>query len=155
MLIYELLYCGDCIRNKLKDAADSIGLPTFTVADAGRTQVLFSSYLISSLNPGIALPAFLYLSKGTFQQFWPFMKVSAGSKTVLAIGPGLFLIQSFNTVITFFKFYLHLFSSAPFLIPTCSKNTTWQWKLVDLICPSLVYDHLSGHAFTNWLSASI
>ncbi|KAL3633481.1 hypothetical protein CASFOL_022243 [Castilleja foliolosa] len=38
--------------NKLKDAAESIGLPTFMVADAGRTQV------------------------------------SAGSKTVLAIGPG-------------------------------------------------------------------
>ncbi|KAI3454095.1 hypothetical protein Pfo_010758 [Paulownia fortunei] len=38
--------------NKLKDAAESIGLPTFTVADAGRTHV------------------------------------SAGSKTVLAIGPG-------------------------------------------------------------------
>ncbi|KAL8499197.1 hypothetical protein ACS0TY_022244 [Phlomoides rotata] len=38
--------------NKLKDTAESIGLPTFTVADAGRTQV------------------------------------SAGSKTVLAIGPG-------------------------------------------------------------------
>ncbi|XP_022157533.1 peptidyl-tRNA hydrolase 2, mitochondrial isoform X2 [Momordica charantia] len=38
--------------NKLKDAADNIGLPTFVVADAGRTQV------------------------------------SAGSKTVLAIGPG-------------------------------------------------------------------
>ncbi|KAK1289829.1 hypothetical protein QJS10_CPB18g01046 [Acorus calamus] len=38
--------------NKLKEAAESIGLPTFIVADAGRTQV------------------------------------SAGSKTVLAIGPG-------------------------------------------------------------------
>ncbi|KAA0038619.1 peptidyl-tRNA hydrolase 2 [Cucumis melo var. makuwa] len=38
--------------NKLKDAAENIGLPTFVVADAGRTQV------------------------------------SAGSKTVLAIGPG-------------------------------------------------------------------
>ncbi|CAK9188458.1 unnamed protein product [Ilex paraguariensis] len=38
--------------NKLKEAAESIGLPTFVVADAGRTQV------------------------------------SAGSKTVLAIGPG-------------------------------------------------------------------
>ncbi|XP_057738878.1 uncharacterized protein LOC130955896 [Arachis stenosperma] len=38
--------------NKLKDTADSIGLPTFAVADAGRTQV------------------------------------SAGSKTVLAVGPG-------------------------------------------------------------------
>ncbi|KAL6544302.1 hypothetical protein OROGR_010799 [Orobanche gracilis] len=38
-------------RNKLRDAAETIGLPTFTVADAGRTQV------------------------------------SAGSKTVLAIGP--------------------------------------------------------------------
>ncbi|KAI9192323.1 hypothetical protein LWI28_021209 [Acer negundo] len=38
--------------NKLKEAAESIGLPTFVVADAGRTQI------------------------------------SAGSKTVLAIGPG-------------------------------------------------------------------
>ncbi|KAL1562228.1 peptidyl-tRNA hydrolase [Salvia divinorum] len=38
--------------NKIKDAAESIGIPTFTVADAGRTQV------------------------------------SAGSKTVLAVGPG-------------------------------------------------------------------
>ncbi|KAH7841375.1 hypothetical protein Vadar_029070 [Vaccinium darrowii] len=38
--------------NKLKEAAESIGLPTFVVADAGRTQV------------------------------------SAGSKTVLAVGPG-------------------------------------------------------------------
>ncbi|XP_047945916.1 peptidyl-tRNA hydrolase 2, mitochondrial isoform X1 [Salvia hispanica] len=38
--------------NKIKDAAETIGLPTFTVADAGRTQV------------------------------------SAGSKTVLAVGPG-------------------------------------------------------------------
>ncbi|KAI7994976.1 putative peptidyl-tRNA hydrolase 2 [Camellia lanceoleosa] len=38
-------------RNKLKEAAENIGLPTFVVADAGRTQV------------------------------------SAGSKTVLAIGP--------------------------------------------------------------------
>ncbi|KAK8550451.1 hypothetical protein V6N13_118969 [Hibiscus sabdariffa] len=38
--------------NKLREAAESIGLPTFVVADAGRTQV------------------------------------SAGSKTVLAVGPG-------------------------------------------------------------------
>ncbi|KAK4422264.1 Peptidyl-tRNA hydrolase 2, mitochondrial [Sesamum alatum] len=45
--------------NKVKDAAESIGLPTFTVADAGRTQVF------------------------------------AGSKTVLAIGPGALFIQSF------------------------------------------------------------
>ncbi|XP_075495031.1 uncharacterized protein LOC142532603 isoform X2 [Primulina tabacum] len=45
-------------RNKLRDAAESIRLPTFIVADAGRTQV------------------------------------SAGSNTVLAIGPGAFLIQS-------------------------------------------------------------
>lgn len=30
----EMLY-----RNNLKEAADSIGLPTFVVADAGRTQV--------------------------------------------------------------------------------------------------------------------
>jgi len=28
------------IRNKLKEAAENIGLPTFVVADAGRTQVL-------------------------------------------------------------------------------------------------------------------
>jgi len=28
------------IRNKLKEAAESIGLPTFVVADAGRTQVI-------------------------------------------------------------------------------------------------------------------
>ncbi|XVE97583.1 hypothetical protein REPUB_Repub03eG0031800 [Reevesia pubescens] len=39
-------------RNKLREAAENIGLPTFVVADAGRTQV------------------------------------SAGSKTVLAVGPG-------------------------------------------------------------------
>lgn len=35
-------------RNKLEEAADSIGLPTFVVADAGRTQVCFGltqSYL--------------------------------------------------------------------------------------------------------------
>uniref|UniRef100_A0A9I9CH65 peptidyl-tRNA hydrolase n=1 Tax=Cucumis melo TaxID=3656 RepID=A0A9I9CH65_CUCME len=46
------LYAELMQRNKLKDAAENIGLPTFVVADAGRTQV------------------------------------SAGSKTVLAIGPG-------------------------------------------------------------------
>lgn len=34
------------IRNKLKEAADSIGLPTFIVADAGRTQVSFSPLYI-------------------------------------------------------------------------------------------------------------
>ncbi|XP_022729532.1 peptidyl-tRNA hydrolase 2, mitochondrial isoform X1 [Durio zibethinus] len=43
--------------NKLREAAENIGLPTFVVADAGRTQV------------------------------------SAGSKTVLAVGPGLFLLH--------------------------------------------------------------
>lgn len=33
---------GKCsIRNKLKEAAENIGLPTFVVADAGRTQVSF------------------------------------------------------------------------------------------------------------------
>jgi len=31
-------------RNKLKEAAESIGLPTYVVADAGRTQVN-TSYL--------------------------------------------------------------------------------------------------------------
>ncbi|KAJ0031991.1 hypothetical protein Pint_12852 [Pistacia integerrima] len=41
--------------NKLKEAAENIGLPTFVVADAGRTQV----------------------------------PVSAGSKTVLTVGPGM------------------------------------------------------------------
>ncbi|XP_042059918.1 peptidyl-tRNA hydrolase 2, mitochondrial-like isoform X3 [Salvia splendens] len=46
------MYADLVQRNKIKDAAETIGLPTFTVADAGRTQV------------------------------------SAGSKTVLAVGPG-------------------------------------------------------------------
>ncbi|XP_021894905.1 peptidyl-tRNA hydrolase 2, mitochondrial isoform X2 [Carica papaya] len=49
--------------NKCKEAAESIGLPTFVVADAGRTQV------------------------------------SAGSKTVLAIGPGKVVIFNELTLI--------------------------------------------------------
>ncbi|CAL5431746.1 unnamed protein product [Camellia sinensis] len=51
-------------RNKLKEAAENIGLPTFVVADAGRTQV------------------------------------SAGSKTVLAIGPEKQGICGFNNTET-------------------------------------------------------
>ncbi|KAL5074108.1 hypothetical protein RYX36_013092 [Vicia faba] len=47
--------------NKLKETAESVGLPTFVVADAGRTQV------------------------------------SAGSKTVLAVGPGQLCIALFLT----------------------------------------------------------
>ncbi|PNX88305.1 peptidyl-tRNA hydrolase mitochondrial-like, partial [Trifolium pratense] len=47
--------------NKLKESAESIGLPTFVVADAGRTQV------------------------------------SAGSKTVLAVGPGQLCVALFLT----------------------------------------------------------
>ncbi|XP_039052531.1 peptidyl-tRNA hydrolase 2, mitochondrial-like [Hibiscus syriacus] len=39
--------------NKLREAAENIGLPTFVVADAGRTQVFF---LINSCNLTIALP---------------------------------------------------------------------------------------------------
>lgn len=38
-LFYMLGKCP--IRNKLKEAAENIGLPTFVVADAGRTQVSF------------------------------------------------------------------------------------------------------------------
>ena len=34
-----LFCCSALFRNKLKEAAESIGLPTFVVADAGRTQV--------------------------------------------------------------------------------------------------------------------
>lgn len=33
------------IRNKLKETAESIGLPTFVVADAGRTQVILVTWL--------------------------------------------------------------------------------------------------------------
>ncbi|KAJ9546769.1 hypothetical protein OSB04_019312 [Centaurea solstitialis] len=57
--------------NKLQNAADGIGLPTFVVADAGRTQAIFSSKL------------FFWLLN-SHHLFW----VSAGSKTALAIGPG-------------------------------------------------------------------
>ncbi|KAB1204349.1 Peptidyl-tRNA hydrolase 2, mitochondrial [Morella rubra] len=38
--------------NKLKDAAESIGLPTFVVADAGRTQVLAGSKTVLAVGPG-------------------------------------------------------------------------------------------------------
>ncbi|KAL5101774.1 hypothetical protein RYX36_006101 [Vicia faba] len=47
--------------NKLKETAESVGLPTFVVSDAGRTQV------------------------------------SAGSKTVLAVGPGQLCVALFLT----------------------------------------------------------
>lgn len=38
--------------NKLKEAAESIGLPTFVVADAGRTQVLSGSKTVLAIGPG-------------------------------------------------------------------------------------------------------
>ncbi|XP_061369590.1 uncharacterized protein LOC133312422 [Gastrolobium bilobum] len=38
--------------NKLKEAAESIGLPTFVVADAGRTQVLAGSKTVLAVGPG-------------------------------------------------------------------------------------------------------
>lgn len=42
-------FFGKCyIRNKLKEAAENIGLPTFVVADAGRTQVSFSRNNVKS-----------------------------------------------------------------------------------------------------------
>ncbi|KAL6216494.1 hypothetical protein ACLB2K_009717 [Fragaria x ananassa] len=39
-------------RNKLKEAADGIGLPTFVVADAGRTQVASGSKTVLAVGPG-------------------------------------------------------------------------------------------------------
>ncbi|XP_077209921.1 peptidyl-tRNA hydrolase II (PTH2) family protein isoform X2 [Tasmannia lanceolata] len=38
--------------NKLKGAAESIGLPTFIVADAGRTQVMAGSRTVLAIGPG-------------------------------------------------------------------------------------------------------
>ncbi|KAK9130998.1 hypothetical protein Sjap_011485 [Stephania japonica] len=38
--------------DKLKEAADSIGLPTFVVADAGRTQVSAGSRTVLAIGPG-------------------------------------------------------------------------------------------------------
>lgn len=38
--------------NKLKEAAESIGLPTFVVADAGRTQVSSGSKTVLAIGPG-------------------------------------------------------------------------------------------------------
>lgn len=38
--------------NKLKEAAENIGLPTFVVADAGRTQVLAGSKTVLAVGPG-------------------------------------------------------------------------------------------------------
>ncbi|MQM07741.1 hypothetical protein Taro_040576 [Colocasia esculenta] len=43
----------DRSRNKLKEAADRIGLPTFVVADAGRTQVVAGSKTVLALGPGL------------------------------------------------------------------------------------------------------
>ncbi|GAB2275758.1 hypothetical protein Dimus_010509 [Dionaea muscipula] len=37
---------------KLKDAAESIGIPTFVVADAGRTQVAYGSKTVLVIGPG-------------------------------------------------------------------------------------------------------
>ncbi|KAL5786259.1 hypothetical protein ACOSQ2_008651 [Xanthoceras sorbifolium] len=38
--------------NKLKEAAESIGLPTFVVADAGRTQISAGSRTVLAIGPG-------------------------------------------------------------------------------------------------------
>ncbi|GAB4854317.1 hypothetical protein Ancab_022904 [Ancistrocladus abbreviatus] len=38
--------------NKLKEAAESIGLPTFVVADAGRTQIAAGSKTVLAIGPG-------------------------------------------------------------------------------------------------------
>ncbi|KAF3446400.1 hypothetical protein FNV43_RR11579 [Rhamnella rubrinervis] len=38
--------------NRLKEAADNIGLPTFVVADAGRTQVLAGANTVLAIGPG-------------------------------------------------------------------------------------------------------
>ncbi|CAL1373432.1 unnamed protein product [Linum trigynum] len=38
--------------NKLKEAAENIGLPTFVVADAGRTQVAAGSHTVMAVGPG-------------------------------------------------------------------------------------------------------
>ncbi|XP_050214942.1 uncharacterized protein LOC126666038 [Mercurialis annua] len=38
--------------NKLQETADSFGLPTFVVADAGRTQVLAGSKTVLAIGPG-------------------------------------------------------------------------------------------------------
>ncbi|PRQ27543.1 putative aminoacyl-tRNA hydrolase [Rosa chinensis] len=38
--------------NKLKEAAEGIGLPTFVVADAGRTQVVSGSKTVLAVGPG-------------------------------------------------------------------------------------------------------
>ncbi|XP_075102322.1 uncharacterized protein LOC107805286 isoform X2 [Nicotiana tabacum] len=38
--------------NKLKEAAENIGLPTFVVADAGRTQVASGSRTVLAVGPG-------------------------------------------------------------------------------------------------------
>ncbi|XVF89170.1 hypothetical protein PTKIN_Ptkin19aG0108400 [Pterospermum kingtungense] len=47
--------------NKLREAAENIGLPTFVVADAGRTQVSAGSKTVLAVGPGL-LP-FTYLLK--------------------------------------------------------------------------------------------
>ncbi|EXB93385.1 Peptidyl-tRNA hydrolase 2 [Morus notabilis] len=39
-------------RNRLKEDAESIGLPTFVVADAGRTQVSAGSNTVLAIGPG-------------------------------------------------------------------------------------------------------
>ncbi|THG20069.1 hypothetical protein TEA_000622 [Camellia sinensis var. sinensis] len=50
-------------RNKLKEAAENIGLPTFVVADAGRTQVSAGSKTVLAIGPATI---FMSLNPGPF-----------------------------------------------------------------------------------------
>ncbi|CAI0409597.1 unnamed protein product, partial [Linum tenue] len=70
--------------NKLKEAAENIGLPTFVVADAGRTQVgLSKNWFINLL--------IIFMERSCPNKVKPGYlkcKVAAGSHTVMAVGPG-------------------------------------------------------------------
>ncbi|KAL0372142.1 UNVERIFIED_CONTAM: putative peptidyl-tRNA hydrolase 2 [Sesamum calycinum] len=68
-------------RNKLKDAAESIGLPTFTVADAGRTQVSAGSKTVLAIGPGVFIQSFVISPLAHFPPFylhsWPLPQMVA------------------------------------------------------------------------------
>lgn len=48
VMSYSAMVIGDCIRTKIKESAEIIGLPTFVVADAGRTEVVFPFFSVQS-----------------------------------------------------------------------------------------------------------